>query len=153
MNAEQTISETEHLRLQVALDVALQTLAQIASTPRNKGARRNAKATLFFFLGEDERPRLFFPGQICVCQFFLGASAATTSKTLPSHLMQNGHAPRYCSIRCTFAPGCKLAIKPWFMFSPASVIAMRRQSHKGRCFAPQGGVLRESAGPFDKDPA
>lgn len=32
----------------VALRVAMETLVQIASTPRNKGARMNAKATLLF---------------------------------------------------------------------------------------------------------
>ena len=32
----------------VALDVAMETLRQIESTPRNAGARRNARATLRF---------------------------------------------------------------------------------------------------------
>lgn len=31
-----------------ALQCALKTLEQIAATPRNRGARRNAKATLYF---------------------------------------------------------------------------------------------------------
>lgn len=33
-------------RLEAALDTAMATLDQIASTPRNRGARRHAKATL-----------------------------------------------------------------------------------------------------------
>ncbi len=35
-------------RLEAALDTAMSTLDQIASTPRNRGARRHAKATLAF---------------------------------------------------------------------------------------------------------
>lgn len=41
--------QTEEVkRLQTCLNVALGTLEQIAETPRNKGARRNAKATVMF---------------------------------------------------------------------------------------------------------
>ncbi len=35
-------------RLETALQIAATTLEQIASTPRNKGARLNASATLWF---------------------------------------------------------------------------------------------------------
>lgn len=35
-------------RLEAALNVAMRTLEQIATTPRNKGARHNANGTLRF---------------------------------------------------------------------------------------------------------
>jgi hypothetical protein len=35
-------------RIEIALNTAMETLKQIADTPRNKGARRNASATVKF---------------------------------------------------------------------------------------------------------
>ena len=43
-------------RLRTALDVAMTTLEQIATTPRNKGARRNAYATREFLRTQLETP-------------------------------------------------------------------------------------------------
>ena len=40
--------EAQQRKLKVVLDVAMNTLEQIATTPRNAGARRNAQATLHF---------------------------------------------------------------------------------------------------------
>ena len=40
--------EAQQRRLGAVLDVAMNTLEQIATTPRNAGARRNAQATLHF---------------------------------------------------------------------------------------------------------
>jgi len=47
-------TERRNGRLNVSLEVALQSLEQIANTPRNRGAKRNAKATLLFL--ESQRP-------------------------------------------------------------------------------------------------
>ena len=43
---EQVVADNERLRAQ--LDTAMTTLRQIAETPRNRGARRNANATVRF---------------------------------------------------------------------------------------------------------
>ena len=44
--------------VRAALDVAMTTLEQIATTPRNKGARRNAYSTLAFLRTQLKTPKL-----------------------------------------------------------------------------------------------
>lgn len=46
---------TEISRLKADLDAAIFTLAKIASTPRNKGARQIAKVTLKFLQASDAK--------------------------------------------------------------------------------------------------